>query len=89
MTFLLYDGNHNPIDQFVTDQDGYAYINTLDLSGKVYLKELENQGYIVDTQTKTAYVKPGETTEIEWKNTPITGQIQITKTSEDYNTMNG
>ena len=43
----------------------------------------------MDTQTKTVYVKPGETTEIEWKNTPITGQIQITKTSEDYNTMNG
>ena len=89
VTFLLYDGSHNPIDQFTTDQDGYAYIDTLDLSGKVYLKELENQGYIVDTQTKTVYVKPGETTEIEWKNTPITGQIQITKTSEDYNTMNG
>lgn len=43
----------------------------------------------MDTQTKTVYVKPGETTEIEWKNTPVTGQIQITKTSEDYNSMNG
>ena len=31
----------------------------------------------------------GETTLIEWKNTPITGQIQITKTSAEYNTMNG
>ena len=25
VTFLMYDGNHNPIDQFTTDQDGYAY----------------------------------------------------------------
>ena len=31
----------------------------------------------------------GETTLVEWKNTPITGQIQVTKTSAEYNTMNG
>ncbi len=35
------------------------------------------------------YVKSGETTEIEWQNTPITGQIQVTKVSADYNSMNG
>ena len=28
------------------------------------------RGYIPDTQKKTVYVKSGETTEIEWKNTP-------------------
>ena len=28
-------------------------------------------------------------TEVEWENTPITGQIQVTKTSADYNSMNG
>ena len=50
---------------------------------------MENEGYIPDTQKKTVYVKSGETTEIEWKNTPITGQLQIRKTSEDYNSMNG
>ena len=26
---------------------------------------------------------------MEWENTPITGQVQITKTSADYNSMNG
>ena len=31
----------------------------------------------------------GETTLIEWKNTPITAQIQITKKSADYNPTNG
>ena len=35
------------------------------------------------------YVKSGESTEIEWQNTPITGQIQVTKVSADYNAMNG
>ena len=89
VTFLLYDGNMNPVDQFTTDQNGYAYIDTLELSGKVYLRELENEGYIVDEQLKTVYVKPGETTEITWKNRAITGQIQIVKKSADYNPTNG
>ncbi|NCE65665.1 hypothetical protein D1159_14040 [Pseudoflavonifractor sp. 524-17] len=89
VTFLLYDGSMNPVDQFTTDQDGYAYIDTLELSGKVYLRELENEGYAVDTQLKTVYIKPGETTEITWKNTPITAQIQITKKSAGYNPTNG
>ena len=77
VTFLLYDSNMNPVDQFTTDQNGYAYIDTLELSGKVYLRELENEGYIVDEQLKTVYIKPGETTEITWENRAITGQIQI------------
>ena len=89
VTFLLYDGNHNPVDQFTTDQNGYAYVNTLELSGKVYLRELENKGYKVDEQLKTVYVKPGETTEITWENTAVSGQIQITKKSADYNATNG
>ena len=88
-TFLLYDGNMNPVDQFTTDQNGYAYIDTLELSGKVYLRELENEGYIVDEQLKSVYVKPGETTEITWENRAITGQIQIIKKSADDNPING
>lgn len=89
VTFLLYDGNMNPVDQFTTDQNGYAYIDTLELSGKVYLRELENEGYIVDEQLKTVYIKPGKTTEITWENRAITGQIQIVKKSADYNPTNG
>ena len=89
VTFLLYDANMNPVDQFTTDQNGYAYVDTLELSGKVFLRELSNKGYIVDEQLKTVYVKPGETTEITWENTAITAQIQITKKSADYNPTNG
>lgn len=89
VTFLLYDSNMNLVDQFTTDQNGYAYIDTLELSGKVYLRELENEGYIVDEQLKTVYIKPGETTEITWENRAITGQIQIVKKSADYNPTNG
>ena len=88
VTFLLYDDTNTPIGQYTSDDRGYVYIEGLE-SGRVYLRELENEGYIVDTEKKTVYVKSGETTEITWKNTPITGQIQITKTSADYNSMNG
>ena len=88
VTFLLYDSGKNPIGQYSTDNEGYIRIESLD-AGRYYLKELENPGYVVDTQLKTVVVKAGETTEIEWKNTAITGQIQITKTSADYNSVNG
>ena len=88
VTFLLYDSGNTPIGQYTSDDRGYVYIEDLE-AGRYYLRELENKGYVPDTQKKTVYVKSGETTQVEWENTPITGQIQITKTSEDYNSMNG
>ena len=88
VSFILYDSGNNPIAQETSDDRGYVRFENL-TTGRFYLRELENEGYIPDTQKKTVYVKSGETTEIEWKNTPITGQIQIVKTSEDYNSMNG
>ena len=88
VSFILYDAGNNPIAQETSDDRGYVRFENL-TTGRYYLRELENEGYIPDTQKKTVYVKSGETTEIEWKNTPITGQIQIVKTSADYNSMNG
>ena len=89
ISFILYDSGHNPIDQQTTDDRGYAWFEDLEGGGRFYLRELENEGYIPDTQLRTVYVKAGETTLVEWENTPITGQIQVTKTSADYNSMNG
>ena len=89
VSFLLYDSSHRPIGEYTSDQRGYVYIDDLTESGRYYLRELENEGYVSDTGLKTVYVRSGETTEIEWKNTPITGQIQITKRSADYNPTNG
>ena len=88
VTFLLYDDTNTPIGQYTSDDRGYVYIEDL-ASGRYYLRELENEGYIVDTEKKTVYVRSGETTEITWENSPVTGQIQITKASEDYNSING
>ena len=89
VTFLLYDADHNLLTQETTDNQGYAYFEGLTAGGRYYLREMDNPGYIPDTQLKTVVVKSGGTTLVEWKNTPITGQIQILKTSADYNSMNG
>ena len=89
VSFILYDSGHNPIDQQTTDDRGYAWFEDLEGGGRYYLRELENEGYIPDTQLRTVYVKAGETTEVTWENTPITGQIQIVKKSADYNPTNG
>lgn len=86
--FILYDSTNTPVGQYTSDNEGYVLIEGLE-AGRYYLRELENEGYVPDTEKKTAYVESGETTEVEWENTPITGQIQITKTSADYNSVNG
>lgn len=89
VTFLLYDSNKTPIGQYESDQDGWVYITGLTKSGRYYIRELENEGYNVDTQMKTVYVSAGRTVEIEWENEPITGQIQIYKYAGEYNEITG
>ncbi len=89
VTFLLYDGGHNPIAQETSDDRGYVWFEDL-TAGRYYLRELEPaEGYLSDTGYKTVYVKMGQTSTVEWENTPITGQIQIIKKSADDNSING
>ena len=94
--FLLYDENRNPIGEFTSDDEGWVYITADDLpdgantSGRFYLRELEAaEGYILDEEYKTVYVRPGHTAEIEWVNEAITGQIQIYKYAAEYNEVTG
>lgn len=86
--FLVYDSNKNPIGEYVSDDRGYVYVDDLS-SGRYYVRELDNEGYLVDDELKTVYIRDGATTEIEWENTPITAQIQIWKKSTDDNAING
>ena len=94
--FLLYDKDRNPIGEFTSDDEGYVYITADDLpdgantSGRFYLRELEAaEGYILDKEYKTVYVRPGRTAEIEWVNEAITGQIQIYKYAAEANPVTG
>ena len=88
--FLLYDSDHNPIGEYVTDQDGYIYADEGLADGRFYLREIKAApGYVLDPELKTIYVRYGSTTEIEWSNTAECGQIQIIKKSADDNATNG
>ena len=88
--FLLYDSDHNPIGEYVTDQDGYLYADEGLTDGRYYLREIKAaQGYVLDPELKTIYVRAGSTTEIEWSNTAECGQIQIIKKSANDNPING
>ena len=94
--FLLYDEDRNPIGEFTSDDEGWVYITADDLpdgantSGRFYLRELEAaEGYILDEEYKTVYVRPGRTAEIEWVNEAITGQIQIYKYASEANPVTG
>ena len=88
--FLLCDGNHNPIGEYVTDQDGYIYADEGLADGRYYLREIKAApGYVLDPELKTIYVRYGSTTEIEWSNTAECGQIQVIKKSANDNPING
>lgn len=90
--FLLYDGNKNPLGEYSTDDEGYIYIDDIATEGKgrFYLRELQAaEGYTLDKEYKTVYIQPGKTVEIEWENTPITGQIQVYKYAAEPNDVTG
>ena len=90
VTFLVSDSKGNPIGQYTSDQNGYVYIDKTLTDGKYLVREIQAaDGYALDTTVKTFYVEYGGTSTITWKNTPITGQIQIVKKSADYNPTNG
>ena len=90
VTFVICDSGRNPIMEVTTDQDGYAYVDKELTAGKYYIRELEAaDGYILDKQYKTVYVEAGKTSTIEWENTAVTGQIQITKYAAESNAITG
>ena len=58
VSFLLYDDTNTPIGQYTSDDRGYVLIEDLE-AGRYYLRELENEGYVPDTEKKTVYVESG------------------------------
>lgn len=90
VTFILYDSGKNPIGEYVSDQSGYVYIKDELTAGKYYIRELEAaEGYILDEQYKTVWVEAGKCSQITWKNTAVTGQIQVRKYAAEDNTITG
>lgn len=56
VSFILYDSGNNPIAQETSDDRGYVRFENL-TAGRYYLRELENEGYIPDTQKKDRVCK--------------------------------
>ena len=90
VTFMLYDKQKNPIEQLVTDNNGYARSTKPLTAGEYLLREVEPaEGYLPDDQYKTVSVSAGKNTVIEWQNTPVTAQVQITKYAAADNPVTG
>ncbi|WP_409969024.1 SpaA isopeptide-forming pilin-related protein [Bengtsoniella intestinalis] len=87
--FMVYDSTGNPIGEYTSDHRGYVYIDDIP-DGRYKIREITApEGYLLDSEYKTVTVRYGYSPEILWENTPILGQIQIIKTSADYNSTNG
>ena len=90
VTFMVYNSAKRPVEQLVTDQDGYARTETQLLSGRYYVREMQAaDGYLTDTEYKTVTLRTGKDSTIKWENTPITGQIQVQKYAAEYNAVTG
>ena len=85
--FLVYDAKGNVVGELSTNDRGYARIE-LD-AGLYRLRELECEGYVVDTKLRDVTVKSGGFALVEWENTPITGQIQVVKYAAETNSVTG
>ena len=90
VSFLVYDSARKPVEQVETDQNGYAWTEKKLTAGLYYVRELQpSEGYLLDEQYKSIQVEDSRYSIIEWKNTPITAQIQITKYAAEYNELTG
>ena len=66
--FLICDHNNRPVEQLVTDQDGYASTETELSAGKYYVREIAAaEGYLQDQEEKTVYVRSCKTVTIDWE----------------------
>ncbi|MBR4657570.1 MAG: Cys-Gln thioester bond-forming surface protein [Oscillospiraceae bacterium] len=90
VAFMVYDSGMNPVEQLITDQNGYAQTKTELSAGQYFVREMEAaEGYLADTEYKTVFVSAENNSLIEWENTPITAQIQISKYAAEYNELTG
>ena len=90
--FRIFDFNTNQevAGPFYTDNNGVIYFRGILPHGRYIIRETrEAPGFIRDAMPRTIEFRAGMITEITWENTPIAGQIQITKLSSADNEVNG
>ena len=88
--FMLFDKNNKVIGVYYTDNKGVIDFPNDIPEGRYTIRETRAAaGYSLDDIPKTVEFVAGKITEITWENTPLLGQIQITKKSADANEING
>ena len=84
----IQDAYNNYIGRFVTDNNGYVYLDKVLAAGRYKVTLLTvPSGYEKDTVSKTITVEVGRTTVLTWKLTGIKGQIRILTYAADDNLM--
>lgn len=87
--FELYNDKKEIINKLITNENGEATLENLDI-GTYYLKEVKtDEEYILDEEEIEVKIEWNKETQIKIKNEKIKGQIQITKISEDDNKITG
>lgn len=84
----IQDAHNNYIGRFVTDNNGYVYLDEVLAAGRYKVTLLTvPDGYEKDEVPKTITVEVGRTTVLTWKLTGIKGQIRILTYAADDNLM--
>lgn len=89
--FEILDKEMNVIETLKTDENGEAVSSYLPcIDENYYLRETNTaETYVLSDEIKEVILKENEITNIVFENERIKGYIQITKTSEDDNTITG
>ena len=89
MEFELIDANGNIIKHLITDENGIAKVENIDI-GKYILKETVTQSeYNIEVDQYDIIVEWNETFNLEVENEKIKGKKKKKKISEDDNLING
>lgn len=87
--FELYNEEGELIDKLITDENGEAIMENLDI-GNYILKEVKTKdNYILNKEEIKFEIKWNKETKLEIQNEKIKGQIKIIKTSKDDNEITG
>lgn len=87
--FELYSEDEKLVTKIVTDENGEAKVENLEI-GRYTLKEVKtNENYILNKEKINLEIKWNEETKLEVQNDRIKGQIKIIKISKDDNKITG
>ena len=88
--FEILNAKKQSMGKFTTDKDGRIYLESKLGQGTYYVKETKaKDGYIPNEGEKMVELKWGKSTEVEFVNTPIFGQIEIHKIGSKNNQFTG